>query len=133
MPGWHDAVQDLYESGELQVVGIIQEQHPDRCRLFMQWKQMGWPILVDSLNLLKMEAVPRTVAIDEHGIVRQIGLRLDAVDEFRNGFMKTKFESPETPSFQAVPSSWPAPKSPDADADAWRRVGDLIILSNDLS
>ncbi len=26
-PGWHDAVQDLYESGELQVVGIIQEQH----------------------------------------------------------------------------------------------------------
>ena len=26
------------------MVGIIQEQHPDRARLFMQWKEMGWPI-----------------------------------------------------------------------------------------
>jgi tetratricopeptide (TPR) repeat protein len=136
VPGWHDAVQDLYESGELQVVGIIQEQHPDRCRLFMQWKQMGWPILVDSLNLLKMEAVPRTVALDEHGIVRAIRLRLDETEEFRNGFMQTEFEAPpEAASFQPVPTDWPAPETPapDAGADAWRRVGDLIVLSNDLS
>ena len=63
MPGWHDEIKDLHESGELQVVGIIQEQHPDRCRLFMQWKQMDWPILVDSLNLLEVSAVPITVAI----------------------------------------------------------------------
>lgn len=52
------------------MVGIIQEQHPDRCRLFMQWKQMDWPILVDSLNLLEVTAVPITLTIDEHGIIR---------------------------------------------------------------
>src|SRR5690606_38397637 len=123
-----------YQSGALQVVGIIQEQHPDRCRLFMQWKRMGWPILVDALNLLKVEAVPRTIAIDEHGIVREIRLRLDETEAFRNGFMKTEFEAPETQSFQAAPAEWPAPEAPgrDADADAWRRVGDLIVLSDDL-
>ncbi len=48
-------------------VGIILEQHPERCRLFMQWKQMDWPVMVDSLNLLGMAVVPVTVAIDEHG------------------------------------------------------------------
>jgi hypothetical protein len=40
------------------MVGIIQEQHPDRAGLFMQWKQMDWPILVDSLNLLGVAVVP---------------------------------------------------------------------------
>ncbi len=39
-------------------------------RLFMQWKQMDWPILADSLNLIEVTAVPITLAIDEHGIIR---------------------------------------------------------------
>ena len=52
VPGWHDATRELQAAGRFQMVGIIQEQHPDRARLFMQWKGMGWPILVDSLNLL---------------------------------------------------------------------------------
>lgn len=95
---------------------------------------MGWPILVDSLNLLKVEAVPRTIAIDEHGIVREIRLLLDETDEFRNGFMKTEVEAPGEARFQTVPSDWQAPEAPGADAaaDDWRRVGDLIVLSNDL-
>ena len=29
---------------EVQLVGLIQEQHPERCALFMQWKQMDFPI-----------------------------------------------------------------------------------------
>ena len=52
------------------MVGIIEEQHPDRTRLFMQWKKMGWPLLIDSLNLLDVLAVPLTYLIDEAGIVR---------------------------------------------------------------
>ena len=54
------------------MVGIIQEQHPDRCRLFMQWKEMEWPILVDSLNLLEVTAVPITMLIDETGIIQAV-------------------------------------------------------------
>lgn len=52
------------------MVGIIEEQHPDRTRLFMQWKEMSWPLLIDSLNLLDVLAVPLTYLIDEAGIVR---------------------------------------------------------------
>ena len=72
MPGWHARTESFLQNGKIKVLGIIQEQHPDRCRLFMQWHQMDWPILVDSLNLLKVMAVPYTLLIDERGIVRSI-------------------------------------------------------------
>src|SRR5690606_12200115 len=39
---------------------------------FMQWKQMDWPIMVDSLNLLGVKVVPITLFIDEHGIIRKV-------------------------------------------------------------
>ena len=71
MPGWHEATEQLQADGAIQMVGIIQEQHPDRARLFMQWKEMGWPILVDSYDLLEVPVVPLTLAIDESGIIRK--------------------------------------------------------------
>ena len=90
VPGWHEATKQLWERGKLQVVGIIQEQHPDRARLFMQWKRMDWPLLVDSLNLLEMKAVPVTLLIDEHGIVRMVKPeRKDA-----EAFLSKAFEAP---------------------------------------
>ena len=58
MPGWHDATEQLQQQGKLRMVGIIQEQHPDRCRLFMQWKGMDWPVLVDAENRLGVAVVP---------------------------------------------------------------------------
>lgn len=54
------------------MAGIIQEQHPDRARLFMQWKKMDWPILIDSLNLLEVSVVPLTLLIDEKGVIYAI-------------------------------------------------------------
>jgi tetratricopeptide (TPR) repeat protein len=54
------------------MAGIIQEQHPERAELFMQWKEMDWPILVDSLNLLEVTVVPMTLFIDEYGVIRSI-------------------------------------------------------------
>ena len=70
MPGWHEKTKALQEAGKLQLVGIIEEQHPDRTRLFMQWKEMGWPLLIDSQNLLDVSEVPLTFLIDESGVVR---------------------------------------------------------------
>ncbi len=64
------------------MLGIIQEQHPDRCRLFMQWKQMDWPVLVDSLNLLGLSVVPLTMLIDEEGIVRSTRARQSDLEAF---------------------------------------------------
>ena len=81
------------------MAGIVQEQHPDRTRLFMQWKQMEWPILVDSLNLLGVDAVPITVAIDEHGIVRATRIKASEAASFAEAFINTSFPAPgEKPS-----------------------------------
>ncbi len=134
MPGWHEASKDRYESGELQVVGIIQEQHPDRCRLFMQWKRMDWPVLVDSLNLLQMSAVPVTVAIDEHGIVREKRLRLSSAEEFLNDFMAVTFRAPESDDAVEPPAEWPEAVEPATSSNGkdWKNFGDLIVRSNDI-
>ena len=126
----------MVESGRLNMVGIIQEQHPDRCRLFMQWKEMGWPILVDSLNLLEVSAVPITVAVDEHGIVRELGLGLDDVESFRSGFMETEFEAPNGETVDSSAESiWVVPDDPGAFADASElaRFAGLAIRSGEVA
>ncbi len=66
-------MQPFVKSGDLVVLGVVQEQHPDRAKLYKQWRQIDWPILVDSLNLLDLAVVPVPVAIDESGIVRHAG------------------------------------------------------------
>ncbi|MCB1099654.1 MAG: hypothetical protein KDN22_29050 [Verrucomicrobiae bacterium] len=52
------------------MLGISEEQHGDRTRLFMQWQEMGWPVLIDSLNLLEVTAVPITLLVDKSGVIR---------------------------------------------------------------
>ena len=93
MPGWHAATTQLEAEGKVRTIGILQEQHPDRARLFMQWKGMDWPLFVDSLNLLRMAVVPLTVFVDQHGIVRQIGP--DPSD--LGAFIEAKYEAPAQP------------------------------------
>ena len=73
------------------MAGIIEEQHPDRARLFMQWKQMPWPVLVDSLDLLGVSAVPITLAVDEHGVIRMVN---PAPGEIEEKFINRTFERP---------------------------------------
>jgi len=73
------------------MAGIIEEQHPDRARLFMQWKQMPWPVLVDSLDLLGVSAVPITLAVDEYGVIRMVN---PAPGEIEEKFINRTFERP---------------------------------------
>ena len=70
MPGWHRKTKNLVSQGKLKVAGIVQEQHPDRAALYMQWQQMDWPLLADPFNELGISAVPITLLIDEHGVIR---------------------------------------------------------------
>ena len=95
MPGWHNATRQLQEEGRIQVVGLIQEQHPARCRLFMQWQQMDWPVLVDSLNLLDVSVVPITLLIDEYGVVRGKAPRRGDPREVVSQFLAQEFEPPD--------------------------------------
>ena len=62
--------KDLVAKGELKVAGIVQEQHPDRAVLYMQWQKMEWPVLADPFNELGIKVVPITLLIDESGVIR---------------------------------------------------------------
>jgi tetratricopeptide (TPR) repeat protein len=93
VPGWHDLTKDLQKAGKVRMAGIIQEQHPDRCRLFMQWKQMDWPILTDSFNRLEVAAVPITLLIDEHGVIRKVRARSSDLKTF----LETDYPKPTKP------------------------------------
>ncbi len=69
---WQERLQPLIDAGKLTVIGVVQEQHPDRARLYKQWRKLSWPIAVDALNLLGLRAVPKLVALDESGVVRGV-------------------------------------------------------------
>jgi hypothetical protein len=118
----------------LQVIGIALEQHGDRTRLFMQWKQMAWPVMIDALNLLEMKAVPVTVLIDEFGIIRKINPREADLEEF----LATEYEPPASP---AKPGLAPSNASPalryamdTVTGNRTERLGRAIkLLTEDLS
>jgi tetratricopeptide (TPR) repeat protein len=93
VPGWHEATRKWQQEGKIQMAGIIEEQHPDRARLFMQWKQMPWPVLVDSLDLLGVSAVPTTLAIDEYGVIRMVDPEPTEIEE---KFINRTFERPSS-------------------------------------
>ena len=82
MPVWHERTREAREAGELLLIGITEEQHLDRCALFAQWQELDWPILWDPFNLTESAAVPVAVAVDEHGIVRHVGLAVGDFEEF---------------------------------------------------
>jgi hypothetical protein len=122
---WHASSEPFVRDGKLHVAGIVQEQHPDRARLFMQWRQMDWPIMVDPLNLLGVAAVPITLLIDEHGIVRSINPKPNDLVSF----VGTIYE-PSDPSPQPVPvEAVPIPAAPaDLTVEGWRSFGDQLVL-----
>jgi hypothetical protein len=114
------------------MVGIIQEQHPDRARLFMQWKEMGWPILVDSYDLLAVSVVPITLAIDEGGVIRSVLRPLRDVGVFDASFLEESFGD-------EVPESIDPPRVPDLNrllqaarssgsARDWMAYGDALAV-----
>ena len=132
MPGWHHATESLRNDGSVQMVGIIQEQHPDRARLFMQWKQMGWPILVDSYDLLEAPHVPISLAIDESGVIRKVlpAMREDgtvSADFLEETFGPVRGQpSPPTPRLDV--GALHARAQTEGTAEAWRAYGDAIAV-----
>ena len=97
MPVWHAGLEPLEKAGKINVIAIVQDQHPDRARLFMQWKEIGWPLLADSLDLLNLETVPLTVAVDEYGIVRLSELPMSAVKTIEQTFVNQTYPKPASP------------------------------------
>jgi hypothetical protein len=123
------------------MVGIVQEQHPHRAALFMQWKRMDWPVLVDALNRLEVAVVPITLLIDEHGVIREVARRPSA--EQMEAFLadwappapppreparpdlepRRRYDSPRRRDgdFQAAADAWATALALDPNQYIWRR------------
>lgn len=131
MPGWHEATKEFQADGRVAMVGIIQEQHPQRARLFMQWKQMGWPIMVDAQNQLGVAVVPITILIDEHGIIRDMRPPRRDIAAAVEAFASRSFEPPAvTPA--VTPSVMPEMRlrteaTATDTAEAWRRYAEALV------
>ncbi len=105
MPVWHEATREARERGDFVLVGITEEQHPDRCRLFAQWQGFEWPILWDPFNLTGSTVVPILLAVDEHGVVRK---RLQARRDqawFLEEFLGTTYPAPAAVPEQEPPTA----------------------------
>jgi tetratricopeptide (TPR) repeat protein len=137
VPAWNTQVLQWVREGKLVVLGIAQEQHANRCRLFAQWHKLNWPILHDPINVMGVRGVPIEVAIDEYGIVRI--LKPDPKTFEKEFIDKTfappekdasvKFEKPTRPDLTALKRR----AKQDSSSDAWRQLGDALVLWADPS
>ena len=130
MPVWHEATREWVKLGRLVLLGVTQEQHADRCRLFAQWQRLDWPILHDPINLLEAPAVPIVVALDEYGIVRAVRPRPET---FATEFLDKTFADdapPSGPRSSGPPDLDSLRRKAEAnpDAGAWRSVGDALTI-----
>jgi hypothetical protein len=130
VPVWHEATREPVKQGRLVLLGVTQEQHADRCRLFAQWKRFDWPILHDPIDLLEAPAVPIVVAIDEHGIVRAVSPRPETVAA---EFLDRTFADdapPGAPRSAGPPDPAALRRQAEASptARAWRALGDTLTI-----
>jgi len=131
VPGWHEATIELQRQGKLQMLGILQEQHAERARLFMQWKRMDWPLLVDSYNRLGTTVVPITLLIDEHGIVRHQAPTAARAGDMLREFLETTYDPlDEPPSRPELPGLERLAREARAEgsAQAFRALADGLAL-----
>jgi hypothetical protein len=130
VPVWHEKLKSTVAEDRIALIGVIQEQHAERCRLFAQWQGIDWPILHDPINVLEPLAVPIFVAIDEHGVVRNTRPTPEWV---LGTFLQTRYPAPaETAA--AEPTRVPdlgeletAARNQN-DAATWRELGNALIL-----
>jgi tetratricopeptide (TPR) repeat protein len=136
VPAWNTKLQKHVQDGKLVVIGIAQEQHPDRSRLFAQWHRLDWPILWDPINAMQVRGVPIEVAIDEQGIVRSLRPKAEV---FEDEFLNKSFAAENTKRVEGVPPSNRGQNARDTEAlrrraeqarssDAWRELGDALVL-----
>jgi tetratricopeptide (TPR) repeat protein len=136
VPAWNQKLEKYVKDGKLLVLGIAQEQHPHRNRLFTQWHQINWPVLHDPINLMQVGGVPIEVAIDEHGIVRSTRIKADTLEQdFINKTFSSegiKASKPVKPVRPDVPTLRSHAKQTNS-ADAWRELGDALVLWEDMA
>ncbi len=122
LPGWQRAVAPWVRDNHVVVIGVVQEQHPDRAALYRQWKKLDWPIAVDALNTLGLAVVPVVLTIDESGVIHHRGLRQQQLTEEFLGH--TFAATPRPPGYRIAQRAVPRPPDPCADPQGWMAYGD---------
>lgn len=130
---WYQTLKPFLDKKQIHVVGIVQEQHPERTRLYKQWKQFSFPIMVDSLNILGFHAIPIVMGLDESGIVRYSRMKRRQLKTFLGANYKAT-QSPLTLSKKPDMKALKAQKKPRDLADAYFLYGrdkdlDLVVAS----
>jgi tetratricopeptide (TPR) repeat protein len=132
VPAWDTKTKEWVRQGKLVVLGITQEQHADRCRLFAQWRQLELPILHDPINVLQVTGVPIEVAIDEYGIVRSLRPNPDTLErEFLNRTFASDDATPPVGPKEAVRPDLAALRrlaEQGGSYQSWRDWGDALVL-----
>lgn len=129
LPVWQKAVKPYVESGELVAIGVVQEQHPDRTRLYRQWRELDWPIFVDSLNTIEhVKVVPLPMAIDEAGFVVDTQFRPAELEAFmsrpaNDSTVADAYNRAEPPDFDLLKQA----SKESSSSDAWRDLGEAYF------
>ena len=130
MPVLNNKTREWVKEGKLVVLGIAQEQHLNRNRLFTQWHKINWPVLHDPINVMQVRGVPIEVAIDENGIVRSLRPKMDTFEE---EFLNKTFIGKET-EYQKINATRPDPVAlrkraeKSRSSEVWRELGDALVL-----
>ena len=131
MPVWNQKLEKYVKDGKLVVLGIAQEHHPQRNRLFTQWHGIDWPVLHDPINLMQVRGVPIEVAIDEHGIVRATRVKAETLErDFINKTFSAKGAKASKPVKATRPDLVALRRRAEQtrSAGAWRELGDALVL-----
>ncbi len=121
---WNEKIKQLAPEN-LVVLGVVQEQHSERTKLYKQWKQYDFQIAQDPMTKLGLAVVPVFVGIDEYGIVRNTRLRPSNLEQF----LSTEFEKPAKPApATRLPSKDAMPELAEATIDDLCVFGDQELL-----
>jgi hypothetical protein len=93
---WHRITKPLIDAEKLVVIGVAQEQSPERCRLLLQWLKIDWSVLHDPLNTFEVRKIPLAIAIDEHGYVQDPNA---SPSTFEAKFVNQTYPTPKTPAY----------------------------------
>jgi tetratricopeptide (TPR) repeat protein len=130
VPAWNNKTREWIREGKLVVLGIAQEQHPNRNRLFTQWHKIDWPVLHDPVNAMQVRGVPIEVAIDENGIVRSLRPKMDTFEqEFLNKtFTRKGSQSQKSKATRPDLVALRKRAEKSRSSEAWRELGDALVL-----
>jgi tetratricopeptide (TPR) repeat protein len=130
VPAWNNKTREWVKGEKLVVLGIAQEQHPNRNRLFTQWHKIDWPVLHDPINVMQVRGVPIEVAIDENGIVRSLRPKMDTLEEefLNKTFTGKGTEHPKIKEIKPDTEVLRKRAEESHSSKAWRELGDALVL-----